>query len=667
MNTTTGTTTSTTTNTKTNTATDMATNTTTNTDKATNTATNTNKTANTATNTNKTTVTNTATNVETKTYCNPLDLAYRYQHVKEGKPSRGFREGADPTLVPFKGKYYMFVSMSAGFWWTEDLINFNFHEDTDLLIYDYAPDARQIGDYLYLCASRRNVNCPILRTKDPLTQPFQEVGAPFDFWDPDLFCDDDGRVYLYWGCTNTEPIYGIEMDRNTMMPIKTRVPLIYEDVENQGYQRPGDNGVVEQEHSVVYQMLKKNFNPKTGKIEIPPEMEKASGYSSEAMTKMFLAVGKPYIEGAFMTKHDGKYYLQFATPGTQYNTYCDAVYVGDKPLGPFTPQKSNPFSSVPGGFITGAGHGSTIQDKYGNWWHASTMRISVNHDFERRVGLFPAGFDEDGILFCNQNFADYPIHVPQGKFDPLSLSPQWMLLSYLKPTTASSGSNPQLAVDENIRTWWSASTPQPGQWLCVDLEQESDIRAIQINLADQDLSITFPPQAYGDDRHTRHIDTTTQPTLLTLEISPDARTWMHLSTIDRPCSNAYLPFPAGIRARYVRLTCHQIPYNQVLRVSGLRIFGIGSGTKPSRASSSATRLTAYDGKVSWLPIPHSQGCNVRYGIAQNKLYLSHLVYSATEVNLSTLIKGQKYYIRVDAFNENGITPGNIIEMEASND
>lgn len=46
------------------------------------------------------------------------------------------------------------------------------------------------------------------------------------------------------------------------------------------------------------------------------------------------------------------------------------------------------------------------------------MRISVNHVFERRIGLFPAGFDADGVLFCNQNFADYPMVVPDGPFDP---------------------------------------------------------------------------------------------------------------------------------------------------------------------------------------------------------------------------------------------------------
>ena len=90
-----------------------------------------------------------------KTYCNPLDLGYRYQHMKEGERIAGFREGADPTLVYFKGKYYLFVSMSAGFWYSDDLLHWDFHADPDLLIYDYAPDVRQVGAYLYFSASRK--------------------------------------------------------------------------------------------------------------------------------------------------------------------------------------------------------------------------------------------------------------------------------------------------------------------------------------------------------------------------------------------------------------------------------------------------------------------------------------------------------------------------------
>src|ERR1041385_2343290 len=44
---------------------------------------------------------------------------------------------------------------------------------------------------------------------------------------------------------------------------------------------------------------------------------------------------KPFIEGAWMTKHAGKYYLQYAGPGTEYNVYANGTYVGDAPMGPF--------------------------------------------------------------------------------------------------------------------------------------------------------------------------------------------------------------------------------------------------------------------------------------------------------------------------------------------
>lgn len=91
-----------------------------------------------------------------KTYCNPLDLPYRYQHMHEKNRRYAFREGADPTLVLFKGTYYLFVSMSAGFFYSQDLLRWNFHPDPDLEIYDYAPDVREIDGWLYFCASSRS-------------------------------------------------------------------------------------------------------------------------------------------------------------------------------------------------------------------------------------------------------------------------------------------------------------------------------------------------------------------------------------------------------------------------------------------------------------------------------------------------------------------------------
>ena len=602
-----------------------------------------------------------------KTYCNPLDLPYRYQHMNEQGRRYAFREGADPTLVYFKGTYYLFVSMSAGFFYSDDLLHWSFHADPDLEIYDYAPDVREIDGALYFCASSRSKNCPILRSADPLHEKFEQVAAPFPFWDPDLFLDEDGRLYLYWGCTNTQPIWGVELDRETLEPIGEKTALIHGDPEHLGYERPGENGVVDKESSVMYRSLAPLFDPETKTLKLPAGVTDLGGYPVEALTKIFLAVGQPYLEGAYMTKHGGKYYLQYACPGTQYNTYADGVYVGQSPLGPFTRQAANPFSAVTGGFITGAGHGSTVADRHGNFWHAATMRISVNHDFERRVGLFPAGFDADGVLYCNQNFADYPHRIPEGRFDPASWQPEWMLLSYAKPAFASStaaGSSPALAVDENIRSWWSAADAAPGQWLAVDLGKPCDVRAVQVNLADQDVAVEFPPEAYGDDRRTRHIELEPQISHYTIETSADGEVWHTLETVARECSNGYYEYETGVTARYVRVVGSALPYGQPLRIAGLRVFGNGGGTKPAPAKAAAERVGDLDAVVRWQPLSEmgAQGVNIRYGTAPDKLYLSHLVYGASEATLTTLVAGQEYYVAVDSFNENGITPGAVFVL-----
>jgi hypothetical protein len=111
-----------------------------------------------------------------------------------------------------------------------------------------------------------------------------------------------------------------------------------------------------------------------------------------------------------MTKHNGKYYLQYGAPGTEFSGYADGVVVGDHPLGPFTPQ-SLPFSYKPGGFARGAGHGATFKDNYNNWWHVSTIAISVKNNFERRIGLWPAGFDKDDVMYMDAAFGDYPHYL----------------------------------------------------------------------------------------------------------------------------------------------------------------------------------------------------------------------------------------------------------------
>ena len=358
-----------------------------------------------------------------------------------------------------------------------------------------------------------------------------------------------------------------------------------------------------------------------------------------------------------MTKHDGTYYLQYAGPGTEYNVYGDGVYESDSPLGPFRLAKNNPYSYKPGGFLRSAGHGSTMEDRYGNWWHTATMQISKNHDMERRVGIWRAGFDKDGVLFCNQQFGDWPMAVEQAKEDPWA-EPEWYLLSYQKAMTASSseeGREPSFAADENIQTWWRAAGNQPGEWLAMDLGEVKDVHAVQMNFADDKIDAPLPGERQGE----RYIDPGQHKTRWLLEASADGTNYFVLE--DKSNAETNLPHDfvvkeEGVQIRYLKLTVFEVPYSQNPCVSGLRVFGLGNGEKPTEPQYQAERVGTMDMRITIEPQADAVGYNVLWGFAPDKLYHSCMTFTA-EQNIGALVEGETVYVRVDAFNENGITEG----------
>ncbi len=584
-----------------------------------------------------------------KYFCNPINVNYRYQFNAD--PRRGgqlqiCREAADPSMICFQGRYYIFASMTLGVWVSDDLVTWENHRlPEELPLYDYAPDVRVLGNWVYFCASNREHNCDRWRTKDILNGPYEKIEGSFPYWDPNLFADDDGRVYFYWGCSNMTPIYGVELDSNTMLPIGEKRELVFGDPYRIGYERIGeDNSTLPASEEVVeakYQAyLKASSVPEE---MLPPEVKPLiRGMLSD----------KPYIEGAWMDKHNGKYYFQYAAPGTQYNTYSDGVYVGESPLGPFTLAENN-----------GAGHGSTMKDKQGNWWHTSTMRISVNHDFERRVGLWPAGFDEDGELFCNQRCGDWPM-AAEG--DPWR-DPAWMLLSVGKAVTASSfvpKHEPEKATEENVQTWWRAASNSRDEWLCVDLGKIFDIHAVQVNFADDKLDIRCPGEIRPGSQ-ARYIEEQDYATQWKLEGSSDGERWFMIedkSDAQTDLSHDLIVREHGFAARYLRLSDMAVPYGQNPCVSGLRVFGLGDGEKPAAPAFTAARTGDLDMTVMISEKPDALGFNILFGASPEKLYHSYMVFAAGSHRIGALIKGREYYVRVDAFNEKGFTEGACIKL-----
>lgn len=542
------------------------------------------------------------------TYCNPMNLSYRF---RPDMPSR--REAADPMIVLFQDKYFLFASKSGGYWVSDDLKVWQFITNNVLPWEDYAPTVVAIDNALYFMASEGK---KIYKSSDPIKGNWEHVGEiDSSVIDPCLFLDDDNKLYLYHGCSNKNPTKVVELDMNNRFHYKgISVALIYPDRENHGFEMGGDDNT-----------LDKN----------------------------------PWIEGTWMTKHDGKYYLQYAAPGTQWKSYCDGVYVSNNPFGPYTFQAFNPFSYKPQGFIAGAGHSGTFQDKFGNYWHIATMTISKKHPFERRLGLFPTTFDIDGTMRTYTGFGDYPFLFPTKKeANPESFLKGWMLLSYNKPVTVSSTldtvkTKPEYAVNEEIRDWWSAKTGNKGEFITVDLQGKPTINAIQLNFADVDtktLGRTKEQKGY------QYI----------IESSDDNKTWK--TVIDKSTSNEDLPHPyfelsKSIKARYIRVLNVNTPDGK-FAISGLRVFGKGTGKKPEALNEFEVKRDEKDTrivKLSWDKVADATGYNIRYGIAKEKLYQNYIVYDKTEATIRSLDKGTHYWFTVDVFNETGITKSNTIK------
>lgn len=548
-----------------------------------------------------------------KTYCNPVNIDYGYTPIPNFSEWGRHRATADPVIVNYKGDYFLFSTNQWGYWWSSDRIKWNFVSRRFLREWNKgydelcAPAVGIIGDTMLVFGSTYTGDFTIWMSTNPKTDNWKPLVDSFSIggWDPAFFTDDDGRFYMYNGSSNQFPLYGVELDRRTMQPKATRKELYLLQPWRYGWQRFGEN-----------------------------------------MDDTFL---DPFIEGAWMTKHNDKYYLQYGAPGTEFSGYADGVVVGDSPLGPFTAQ-SLPMSYKPGGFARGAGHGSTFQDNQKNYWHVSTIALSVKNNFERRLGIWPAGFDNDGVMYCNTAFGDYPTYLSEpGNNHSNSLFAGWMLLNYNKPVTVSStlgGYTANNAVDENIKTYWSAATADENEWIQTDLGAVSTVYAIQINYADQDADIL------GKSLNSYH--------QYKIFESIDGKKWNMLVDKSKNLSDVpheYIELPAAVKTRYLKLVNIHMPTGK-FAVSGFRVFGKGNGNLPEAVKEFIILRTEKDKRSAWLkwsPVTNAYAYNIYTGTEPDKLYNCIMVYNANEYWLKTMDKEKAYYFTIEAINENGVS------------
>jgi hypothetical protein len=556
-----------------------------------------------------------------KTYCNPINIDYGYTPIPNFYKQGKHRATADPVIVNFKGKFFLFSTNQWGYWWSTDMLNWNFVSrkflKPDAKVYDElcAPAAFVMKDEMYLIGSTHGPNFSLYKTKDGTTDDWEVAVEDFKVgaWDPGFLYDEEkDKLYLYWGSSNEFPLLGTEINIKTLQSEGFVKPIVSLHPEDHGWERFGE------------------YNDNT-----------------------FL---QPFMEGAWVTKYNNKYYFQYGAPATEFSGYADGVYVSNNPLDGFAYQSHNPFSYKPGGFARGAGHGATYQDNNQNWWHVSTIILGQKNNFERRIGIWPAGFDKDDVMYCNTAYGDYPNFLPEfakEKDFTKGLFSGWMLLNYNKPVQVSStlgGFQPNYAVDEDMKTYWSAKTGEKGEWFQTDLGEISTINAIQINYADQDA--TFEGKSSNVFHQYRILAST------------DGKKWsvaVDKSTNKTDVPHDYIELSKPIEARYLKLENIHMPTGK-FALSGFRVFGKGKGKSPEKVENFMV-LRADKSKfgerrsswIRWQQNDQADGYVIYFGKAADKLYGSIMVYGKNDYFFTGMDRTDAYYFQIEAFNNNGIS------------
>jgi hypothetical protein len=290
-------------------------------------------------------------------YCNPLSLE---TSSHDGSP-QGVSLG-DVTVVREGDSYYLFGS-GGGAWVSRDFIDWKYQAvDVRGGRLPVAPHVFKYNRAFYMSGNDAPLyKAPSILGPYELLGPWiNEKGEPWTItfngrtaagaFDVDVFVDDDNKPYLYFPGRSTAGIYVAPLDPKNLNHLAAAPKHLFGFDSSHVWERWGE------------------------KNEYP---------------------GIAWIEGPWMFKRNGTYYIEYSASGTQWLSYASGVYSAKSPLGPFTYSPKNPLLRKTTGIVTGPGHGSVVKGPDGNWWVFYTIVMS-NPPGGRRIGMDPIAFDANG-------------------------------------------------------------------------------------------------------------------------------------------------------------------------------------------------------------------------------------------------------------------------------
>ncbi len=545
------------------------------------------------------------------TFCNPIDLLVGSERA---------RRGGEPVVLIFEDEYYLFVTGSRGYWCSG-----NFRDWTYIDAPSFPGGVVSVVErkgVLYSCSMN---SYDVFSCKDPKSGVWEKCGT-FEsdrYGDANMFVDDDDRLYMVYGWSQLMPFKIVELDPKTFKEIGDTEVLFFSDYKNHGFERRRDA-------DVIFSIFANNYRP----------------YYEEEY---------PWIEGPWITKHNGKYYLQYAAIGLEFLSYSHGVYVADNIMGPYTYSEHNPLAFKTTGFAPGAGHGSTFHDKNGQLWTICMIPAFYSGNGGAEIAMYPTAVDAEGVMHSNTAFGDYPQYYPGVKKDAVDNNfTGWMLLSNGKRAEVSSvfeDNVPANALDENFMTNWIAESGNPGEYMTVDLGVSCEINAIQVNFDRAGASVMVgrgAPRTAANAHPERY-------QCFTVEVSDDNRTWTKV--IDKSDNRQdhrhdYTEFAEPVKGRYVKVTNVYTHDDAKFGIKDLRVFGNAKAAKHTKVSDFMAVRSIEDRRdvdILWNPVPGADGYVVRYGIEPGKLYNNYMVYDDNKLTINSLNTKSEYFYEITAF------------------
>ena len=275
-------------------------------------------------------------------YCNPLPMEIR----------PGANASGDVTVICDNGMYYMFCT-GGGAWISADMLNWEYHQVIHEARIPVAPDVAKFNGKFYMSGN----DSPLYVADDPLgpyrlVGEWSNTGTIAEGWngafDTHIFVDDDNQPYLFWPGRGISGIFGVKLNPDRMNEFAGKPVHLLQFNPEHIWERYGE------------------FN------EYP---------------------GVAWIEGPWVIKRNGTYYLEYSASGTQWKTYAEGYYTAKSPLGPYRYAHNNPLLRKTDGLVTGTAHGSIVKGPDNNWWQFYTIVLS-NPPGGRRIGMDRIDFDK---------------------------------------------------------------------------------------------------------------------------------------------------------------------------------------------------------------------------------------------------------------------------------